>query len=288
MILVLDNGPCHVSKATRRALAERADWLEVIPLARYSPHLNPKEHEWRRLKRDHRGHLAPTLRAFVDAAAAGLADARRRGVRDHRRGAAVVAGRAPQGADRPPAGPTQGRQGPQAPYPPRCIFTCVYLVVIAPTATRTSVTMQCAKRCMTISFVPSTDVLVRAESEVNGKEGRSIGSPFCLSGAGLHTGGAAGVGTNRRADTFEDNTRRPRSELLLAIRVRAAEPAHESVALGRNIGTETGVPGGQRAEAIEIAGLAPEVPTQSAGIRVRKADAGIVSDAGGRAGIADA
>ena len=73
MILVLDNGPCHVSKLTRAALAERAAWLEVIPLARYSPHLNPKEHEWRRLKRDHRGHLAASLRAFVDAAAAGLA-----------------------------------------------------------------------------------------------------------------------------------------------------------------------------------------------------------------------
>jgi hypothetical protein len=73
ILLVLDNGPCHVSKATRRALAERGAWLEVIPLARYSPHLNPKEHEWRRLKRDHRGHLAGSLRAFVDAAAAGLA-----------------------------------------------------------------------------------------------------------------------------------------------------------------------------------------------------------------------
>jgi DDE superfamily endonuclease len=73
IILVLDNGPCHVSKATQRALAERADWLEVIPLARYSPHLNPKEHEWHRFKRDHRGHLAGSLREFVDTAAAGLA-----------------------------------------------------------------------------------------------------------------------------------------------------------------------------------------------------------------------
>ena len=73
VILVLDNGPCHLSKATQRALAERADWLEVIPLARYSPQLNPKEHEWRRLKRDHRGHLASSLRDFVDAAAVGLA-----------------------------------------------------------------------------------------------------------------------------------------------------------------------------------------------------------------------
>jgi hypothetical protein len=73
VILVLDNGPCHVSKATQTALAERAAWLEVIPLARYSPHLNPKEHEWRLLKRDHRGHLAGSLREFVDVAAAGLA-----------------------------------------------------------------------------------------------------------------------------------------------------------------------------------------------------------------------
>jgi hypothetical protein len=72
IILVLDNGPCHVSQATRRALAARGEWLEVLPLARSSPQLNPKEHEWRRLKRDHRGHLAPTLRAFVDTAVAGL------------------------------------------------------------------------------------------------------------------------------------------------------------------------------------------------------------------------
>lgn len=72
VILVFDNGPCHVSTATQRALAARADWLEVIPLARYSPHLNPKEHEWRRLKRDCRSHLAPTLRTFVDAIVAGL------------------------------------------------------------------------------------------------------------------------------------------------------------------------------------------------------------------------
>jgi hypothetical protein len=73
MILVLDNGPAHISTATRRALAARAAWLEVLPLARYSPHLNPKEHEWRRFKRDHRGHLAGSLREFVDVAAAGLA-----------------------------------------------------------------------------------------------------------------------------------------------------------------------------------------------------------------------
>src|SRR5215217_2377026 len=57
----------------RHAATGRAAWLEVIPLARYRPHLNPKEHEWRLLKRDHRGHLAGSLREFVDTAAAGLA-----------------------------------------------------------------------------------------------------------------------------------------------------------------------------------------------------------------------
>lgn len=72
VILVLDNGPCHTSKASRAALAERAGWLHPIWLARYSPHLNPKEWEWRRLKRDARSHLARTLRGFVDGILAGL------------------------------------------------------------------------------------------------------------------------------------------------------------------------------------------------------------------------
>lgn len=72
VILVLDNGPAHTSKASRAQLAARAAWLEVVWLARYSPHLNPKEREWRALKRDARGHLASSLRAFVDALLAGL------------------------------------------------------------------------------------------------------------------------------------------------------------------------------------------------------------------------
>lgn len=72
VILVFDNGSCHTSKVTRQALATRAAWLEVVPLSRYSPELNPKEREWRLLKRDHRSHLAPTLRAFVEVLIAGL------------------------------------------------------------------------------------------------------------------------------------------------------------------------------------------------------------------------
>ena len=72
VFLVLDNGPAHTSKASRAALAEREGWLRVIWLARYSPHLNPKEREWRYLKRDARLHLADGLREFVDEILAGL------------------------------------------------------------------------------------------------------------------------------------------------------------------------------------------------------------------------
>jgi hypothetical protein len=69
---VLDNGPCHTSKASRTALAARADWLHVVWLARYSPQLNKKEPEWKTLKRDARAHLARSLRAFADGILAGL------------------------------------------------------------------------------------------------------------------------------------------------------------------------------------------------------------------------
>jgi len=72
VILVLDNGSCHKSKKSRAALAEREGWLHPIWLARYSPHLNLKEREWRYLKRDARSHLAETLRGFVDDILAGL------------------------------------------------------------------------------------------------------------------------------------------------------------------------------------------------------------------------
>ena len=73
VILVLDNGPAHRSRVSHAALAARADWLEVLPPARYSPELNAKEREWGALKRDHRSHLAASLRAFVDTLLDGLA-----------------------------------------------------------------------------------------------------------------------------------------------------------------------------------------------------------------------
>jgi hypothetical protein len=72
VFLVLDNGPCHTSKASRAALAARSSWLHVIWLSPYSPQLNPIEREWRWLKRDCRSHLARTLRTFADEIIAGL------------------------------------------------------------------------------------------------------------------------------------------------------------------------------------------------------------------------
>jgi len=72
VFLVLDNGPCHTSTASRTALAARDDWLHVIWLPRDSPNRNRKEREWRYRKRDVRSHLARTLRAFVDEILAGL------------------------------------------------------------------------------------------------------------------------------------------------------------------------------------------------------------------------
>ena len=72
MYLVLDNGSAHTSQVSLQALAARQDWLHVLWLAKYAPQLNPKEREWRRLKREARSHLAADRRAFVDRILAGL------------------------------------------------------------------------------------------------------------------------------------------------------------------------------------------------------------------------
>jgi hypothetical protein len=72
VFLVLDHASCHTSAASTRALMARAAWLHPIWLAKYSPHLNAKEREWRYLKRDVRGHLARDLRTFVDEIVDGL------------------------------------------------------------------------------------------------------------------------------------------------------------------------------------------------------------------------
>ena len=75
VVLVLDNGPIHTSKATRAALAERAHWLTVEWLPRYAPELNDIEATWRDLKRYHLAHQTFTGpedldRAIHDAVAA--------------------------------------------------------------------------------------------------------------------------------------------------------------------------------------------------------------------------
>jgi transposase len=56
LVLVLDNGPIHTSKATRAALAARAHWLTVEWLPKYAPELNDIEAVWRDLKRHHLAH----------------------------------------------------------------------------------------------------------------------------------------------------------------------------------------------------------------------------------------
>jgi transposase len=61
VVLVLDNGPIHVRKASRAALAERARRLAVGWLCKYAPELNDIEIVWGHLKAP---HLAD--RAFAD------------------------------------------------------------------------------------------------------------------------------------------------------------------------------------------------------------------------------
>ncbi len=56
VVLVLDNGPIHTSKASRAALAQRAHWLRVEWLPKYAPELNDIEVLWRDLKRHHLAH----------------------------------------------------------------------------------------------------------------------------------------------------------------------------------------------------------------------------------------
>lgn len=55
VVLVLDNGPVHTSKATTAALAARP-WMTVEWLPRYAPELNNIEGVWRDLKRHHLAH----------------------------------------------------------------------------------------------------------------------------------------------------------------------------------------------------------------------------------------
>jgi len=62
VVLVLDNGPIHTSKASRAALDARP-WITVEWLPQYAPELNAIERSWRDLKRHHLAH-----HTFKDAA----------------------------------------------------------------------------------------------------------------------------------------------------------------------------------------------------------------------------
>jgi transposase len=62
VVIVLDNGPIHVSKAAAAALAARAHWLTVEWLPKYAPELNDIEPVWRDLKAHHLAH-----QTFTDA-----------------------------------------------------------------------------------------------------------------------------------------------------------------------------------------------------------------------------
>ncbi len=68
IMLVLDNGPIHTSKATRAALAARAHWLKVEWLPKYAPELNDIEAVWRDLKRYHLAHQTFTGPENLDQA----------------------------------------------------------------------------------------------------------------------------------------------------------------------------------------------------------------------------
>lgn len=67
VVLVLDNGPIHTSKASTAALATRP-WLTVEWLAKYAPELNDMEHGWRDLKRHFLAHQTFTSVAQLEAA----------------------------------------------------------------------------------------------------------------------------------------------------------------------------------------------------------------------------
>jgi transposase len=68
VVLVLDNGPIHKSKATTKALEERSSWLTPFWLPAYAPELNDIERDWRTLKRLHLANRVLRSEAELEAA----------------------------------------------------------------------------------------------------------------------------------------------------------------------------------------------------------------------------
>lgn len=89
VVIVLDNGPIHVSKATLAALAARAHWLTVEWLPKYAPELNDIEVVWHDLKAFNLAHKtftdADSLDAAIHTAVADLNAERNRDLLDEKR-----------------------------------------------------------------------------------------------------------------------------------------------------------------------------------------------------------
>jgi transposase len=74
VVMVLDNGPIHISKATRAALATRAHWLTIEWLPKYAPELNDIEVVWHDLKAFNLAHKTFADVDTLDAAIHGAVD----------------------------------------------------------------------------------------------------------------------------------------------------------------------------------------------------------------------
>jgi len=68
VVLVLDNGPIHVSKASKAALAERAHWIDIEWLPKYAPELNDIEIVWGDLKSRQLAHQTFADREHLETA----------------------------------------------------------------------------------------------------------------------------------------------------------------------------------------------------------------------------
>jgi transposase len=68
VVLSLDNGPIHTSKASLEALAARAHWLTVEWLPKHAPELNDIEAVWGDLKAHHLAHQTFTDPDHLDRA----------------------------------------------------------------------------------------------------------------------------------------------------------------------------------------------------------------------------
>jgi DDE superfamily endonuclease len=62
VVIVVDDGPIHISRAARAALAAGAHWLTVEWLPKYTPEFNDTEPVWRDFKAHHLAH-----QTFTDA-----------------------------------------------------------------------------------------------------------------------------------------------------------------------------------------------------------------------------